>query len=467
VDADIRCEGYLSKFSSGSLTGRWQKRYFVLKNGRFGYFRRAPALADEKPEKSFSLRKIKEVISKESVNEREFSIRVGETLYPLKAPTPSDARKWASVITTALAHKDSIPMSEEDEDGSSSAVDMISLSNSVTSQISDVSMMNEDVQAYISLQRAMAASSARQHETVWEVDLDPDELEVLFAEWFPSFEDTTEQVVVLGELMTKALTKSISHLYATLSGDIFDTGLIDLAGQYKRAKSLMQTVRKESSSSQGSDPVGSQLNSVLIEYISRIINQVSKFLDHRREVRESSREGEDDASGILWMRSELIGILNTLSHLISDLSSLHGTADCGCSYCDPPGFLARETDNCAAADRWKKSLRNCLQRVGGELELSLIERIQAQMLPIESTWDASAGSSETAPCKKNHSLFGSRLTVWLTGWAPALLLACQQEGSDLLKQTSILSHCARLVSEIVSSVHVAIFNSAWRQFKRK
>ena len=468
VDSVINCEGYLSKFSSGTLTGRWQKRFFVLKGGRFGYFKATPTSSEAKPEKSFSLKKIKEVVSKESASEREFSIRVGETLYPLKAPTPSDMRKWVSVLNTALAQKDSLPISDDDEDGSSSAVDMISVSNSVTSQMSDVSMMNEDVQAYLAQQRAMAASAARQHETVWEVDLDPDELEVFFSEWFPSFDEASESLAQLGAYMVTGLTKSISHLYSTLAGDIFDKDLTDLAGQYKRAKSVMQSVRKVSSS-QG-DPVRTQLNSVLIEYMPRIIVQVNKFLDFRKETRESSREEEeddDDCSLILWKRSELFGILDILSLLMTDLSNLLGSAECDCSYCDPVGATSSLSENCTATERWKKSLRNCLQRAAGEFEVSLIERIQSKMLTIESTWDAAAGSSDAAPSKKNHSLFGSRLTVWLSAWAPSLVVACQAEGSDLLKEEAKLCHCNRLISEIVSAALVAVMNSAWRQFKRK
>lgn len=464
ADADIRCEGYLSKFSSGSLTGRWQKRYFVLKNGRFGYFKKAPASPEAAPEKSFSLRRIKEVVSKESASEREFSIQVGETLYPLKAPAPSDMRKWVSVLNTALAHKDSFPISEDDEDGSSSAVDMISVSNSVTSQISDVSMMNEDVQAYLAQQRALAASAAKQHETVWEVDLDPDELELLFSDWYPILDEIPDNLGQVGEAVVAGMTKSISHLYSTLAGDIFDKEVTDLSGQYKRAKTVMQSVRK--ASAQG-DPVRTQLNSVLIEYIPRIILQVNKFLDHRKEVRELTRVEEDEPTSVLWKRSELLGVLDTLSLLMGDLSGLLGSSDCTCSYCDPVGISSSSSEQCSANERWKKSLRNCLQRVAGEFEVSLIERIQSQMLPIESTWDAAAGSSESAPNKKTHPLFGSRLTVWLSGWAPALIVACQEEGSDLLKESGRLSHCIRLVSEVVSSVLVAVLNSAWRQFKRK
>ena len=455
----IRCEGYLSKFSSGSLTGRWQRRYFVLHNGRLGYFKKQPPgdSRESKPEKSFSLRKVKEVVWNESAaNEREFSIKLGESTYQLKASTPSEMRKWVSALNTALAQKDSFPTTD-DEEAASSAADMVSVSNSVSSQQSDTSMLTEDIQAYLQQQRAMAAASARKQETVWEVELDPDEIDKYFTEWF-SFPDDEDLAKVNAKLVT-GISLALSHLYATVASEMFDAAVIDLPGQFKRAKSVMQSLRREATSIRESDPIRTQFNGILMEYIPRIINEVGKFLDLRKEVRDDAREDESGVTG-----ADLLPLIDILSLAMTDISSLASKTDCECAYCSA---LSGSSDACTASERWKKTLRNCLQRLGSEFEVALIERIQSRMLPTDSTWDAPAGFSGSAPNKTTHPLFGTRLTVWLSAWAPELTAACQTEALDVLKHEARIKHSKRLVSELVSSVLVAVLNSAWRQFKRR
>ena len=456
VVPSIRCEGYLSKYSSGSLTGRWQRRYFVLYGGRLGYFKKQPPgdSRDSKPEKSFSLRKVKEVVWNESsANEREFSITLGEATYQLKASTPSEMRKWVSALNTALAQKDSFPATD-DEGGSSSAADMASVSNSVSSQASDTSMLTEDIQAYLQQQRAMAAASARKQETVWEVELDPDEIDKLFIEWF-TFSDDDDLTNINSKLVT-GISLALSHLYATIASEMFDAAVIDLPGQFKRANSVMQSLRRETRALRETDPIRTQFNGILMEYVPRLINEVGKFLDLRKELRDSARE---DDSG-----TDLIPLIDTLSLAMSDISALASKTDCECAYCSA---TAGSSDACTASERWKKSLRNCLQRLGSEFEVALIERIQSRMLPTDSTWDAPAGFSSSAPNKTTHPLFGTRLSVWLTAWAPTLATACQSEALAVLKYEAKIKHSKRLMSELVSSVLVAVLNSAWRQFKRR
>ena len=208
------------------------------------------------------------------------------------------------------------------------------------------------------------------------------------------------------------------------------------------------------------DPIRTQLNSVLMEYVPRIIIEVGKFLDKRKVIRENDEEEE----GV----KDLLGVIDILALVTEDISSLSAKPECLCAYCSPSRAVVGASDTCMASERWKKNLRNCLQRLGSEFEVGLIEAIQSQMLPSETTWDATAGDLDSGPCKTTHPLLGTRSSVWLTAWSATLITACQEEGVDLIRaETTQLKHSNRLVSELIASVLVAVLNSAWRQFKRR
>ena len=481
---DIKCDGFLSKYSSGSITGRWQKRLFVLHNGRLGYFKKAPVdVHSAKPDKSFSLRRIKSVSTRDenpAPGEREFSIQIGEESYRLKAATPSDMRRWLSALNTALAHKESYPVFDDEhgENASSSAADMVSVSNSVTSQSSDVHPGNEDVQAYLQQQRMLAATAANQHETVWEVDLDPDELDKLFSEWFNQggSDDMLETKTLVG-----GITLAISHMYSLLGSEVFDLQMTDLDGQFTRARTAMQCLRRSAKSKETTmhsrkdeDPIRTQLNGVLMEYVPRIVTDVTKYLDKRKEVRDDSLSGSVEMAPESTVDDSptLLPIIDILSLITRDISALYAREpECACTYCEPdsvPSNKRKVEESCVATDRWKKSLRNLLQRLGSEFEVALIESIQSKMLPVGATWDARPGSTPEAPCKTTHVLFGSRANVWLSAWSVSLITACEETIALVIPDpNATVKHSSRLVSELISSVLVAVLNSAWRQFKRK
>ncbi len=79
----VRCEGYLYKFSSGTFTSRWQRRYFILDSGRLGYYRDPPANASTPPKKTFGLRKVRRVYTVDPCppGERVFSKELGDNTY--------------------------------------------------------------------------------------------------------------------------------------------------------------------------------------------------------------------------------------------------------------------------------------------------------------------------------------------------------------------------------------------------
>ena len=495
----IQCEGFLSKFSSGSLTGRWQRRYFILENGRFGYYKKQPESREStKPDKSFSLSKLKAVFTKEPTppSEREFSIQLGDVVYQLKASTPSEMRKWCSALSIALAHKDSF-QSTGDVDGESSAVDMVSVSNSISSVTSDGTLISEEIQAYIQQQRVQAAAAAKQHETVWEIDIDPDQLDGLFEEWYNVNDASIQSMKQYSDKLVEGLFKSLSHMLCTISGELYDPLVVDIPGHFFRAKSAVTAVKRSAFEKEnagpnrkGEDPVRLQLNAVFIEYVPRQINLLTRFLDLRNirkfppfeESVATSEQTitEDDWSG----RHDLIPVINATALIMSSLSSLFiaggaatktAASDCLCCYCDPTGERLSGTlsapDTCLASERWRKMLRACLQRICSELEIGLIEDIQADMYDIESTWEADAESGR-GPKRDSHALFGNRTGIWMSAWSSHFIFLCEQKAVGIVKTTVVggkcgVEYCKRLISEILASVLVAVFNSAWRNFKRE
>jgi hypothetical protein len=503
----IQCEGFLSKFSSGSITGRWQRRYFVLENGRLGYHRKQPDSRESvKPDKSFSLSKLKAVFTKEPTppNEREFSIQLGDVVYQLKASTPSEMRKWVSVLSIALAHKDSFQTSADIGDGAeSSAADMISVSNSISSVTSDGTMISEEIQAYIQQQRVQAAAAAKQHETVWEIDVDPDQLDSLFDEWCGAFgsPDTEKSMSMkqLSDRLVSGLSKSLSHMLCTISGELYDPGVVDIPGHFFRAKSAVTAVKRSAfekenaaQNRKGEDPIRLQLNAVFMEYVPRQVNAVSRFLEVRNlkkfppfeESFATSEQTitEDDWSG----RTDLVPVINAVSLIMSSISSLFfvgassktSSSDCVCCYCDPTGERLVSTlvppESCQASERWRKLMRVSLQRVCSEFEVGLIEDVQADMYDIESTWEAVPDEGR-GPKRASHPLFGNRTGIWMSSWTPHFIFLCEQKAIGVLKANTEadrigkgdVEYCKRLISEVLASVLVAVLNSAWRQFKRE
>ena len=499
----IQCEGFLSKFSSGSLTGRWQRRYFVLENGRLGYYKKQPdSRENTKPDKSFSLAKLKAVFTKEPTppGEREFSIQLGDIVYQLKASTPSDMRKWVSVLSIALAHKDSFQSTGDVGDGAeSSAADMISVSNSVSSVASDGTLISEEIQAYIQQQRQQAAAAAKQHETVWEIDIDPDQLDSLFEQWCGSTTADTSRLTMkeLSNRLVAGLSKSLSHMLCTISGELYDPQVVDIPGHFYRAKSAVTAVKRSAfekenaaSNRKGEDPIRLQLNAVFMEYVPRQISTISKFVDVRNIRKFPALEDESVATSELtiteddWSgRHDLVPIINIVSLIMSSMSSLYlvggnnsksAPSDCMCAYCDPTGerrasSTSPPSDTCQANERWRKLVRTCLQRICSELEIGLIEDIQADMYDIESAWEGDADSGR-GPKKVSHPLFGNRTGIWLSAWSPHFIFLCEQKATGLLKNDgpkSDVEYCRRLISEILASVLVAVLNCAWRNFKRE
>jgi hypothetical protein len=201
---------------------------------------------------------------------------------------------------------------------------------------------------------------------------------------------------------------------------------------------------------------------------------VTRYLEIRNERKFSS---EQDASQDWSGRSDLPQIINIMALIMSSLSVLFFVAtkdmgsDCVCSYCDPTGerwAIQQVESTCQANERWRKTIKACLQRLGSELEIGLIEDIQADMYDAESTWESRAGSSEVAPKKVSHPLFGNRSGLWMSAWSSHTLSLCERKAIGVLTDSGKrVEYCKRLISEILSSVLVAVFNSAWRQFKHK
>jgi hypothetical protein len=90
------------------------------------------------------------------------------------------------------------------------------------------------------------------------------------------------------------------------------------------------------------------------------------------------------------------------------------------------------------------------------------------MYDTESAWESVSNSGDKAPKKVSHPLFGNRSGLWMSAWSSHTIFLCEQKAVGILKDSSrSVEFCKRLVSEILSSVLVTVFNGAWRQVKHK
>jgi hypothetical protein len=164
------------------------------------------------------------------------------------------------------------------------------------------------------------------------------------------------------------------------------------------------------------------------------------------------------------------------------------TQKCVCCYCDPSGvaILKLERQNggkknlaippvACSQERWKKLIRSLLQRIGGELEVGLIEEMQNVIGTADQAWSASARLSvptdETVfgPCPQQHPLLDDMAAkaALLTSFAPAFVQAAQSKCLNAASQwMAAYPGSARMISEHASSALVASLNSLWRQYKR-
>jgi hypothetical protein len=541
----VRVEGYLYKYSSGHL-GRWQKRFFVLEAGRFAYYKRVPSERDpthSNASKSFSIRRIKSVCSKGGLDDREFTLIFSNGKgYQMRAPTNEDMHKWVSSLRSAIvyfeAHGDGTTgagtedggMSDEGADGLTSANGSVISESSPRAPMSPsgsdsrlssmlhglvprreslTGVLHLAVKPLTAVASHIPGLQSQQDAPILEVEIDPDQLDKNFEEWFyfipmDQMSSTASTVTIYREIrmshVIEACSRVVNHLFATLAS-------LPRGAEVKIEEALgrAQARIRDSQSAE-------RATIVVEEYVSRLTKYVSKCLDIRSANLMHANEHHTN--------TELPQIMDTVVKLISlvdrvvpqDLcpvnagSSVSSTESsptahtlpkksnvkCVCCYCDPSGvaILKLERQNggkknlqvppvSCSNEKWKKGLRTVLQRIGGELEVGLIEEMQGGIAKAEAAWQSPGVPTKPTtedthgPCPQNHALFedlklSAKQQVLLSSFAPLFIQNAQTKCLNASSQWMVAYPlAARLISEHTSSALVASVNCVWRHFKRE
>ena len=387
--AVVRVEGYLYKYSSGHLA-RWQKRFFVLENGRLTYYKKTPVDRDPSgsiAKKAFSIKRIKSVSSKDGSDDREFSLTfANRKSYQMRAPTNEDMRKWTLSLRGAMAffetHSGEGATGAGSEDGGMSddgADGMTSVNGSVISESSPRAppspshhdhklshmlhgLVPRRESLSVALQLAVKPLTVITHAvlpgagsgspanhapepSMLEVEIDPDQLDKNYEEWFyfvPADEErrspkNASSTVIHREIrmshVVDACTRANNHLWATLASlpRGSDVKLEEAVG---RAKARIK------------DPQAFERATIIVEeYLGRLSKFVCKCLDVRSSNMMSASHGMN--GNHVNTAAELPQLMDCISRIITVIEKILPLADapdpaeipkCVCCYCDPSGL---------------------------------------------------------------------------------------------------------------------------------
>jgi hypothetical protein len=218
-DAQIILEGYMYKCSSGALTSRWQKRYFVLRRSKLVYFEKQSAATSldgsEVPSVEFPMNRVTGV---EPRMGREFDILIGrrQRRYQLKASSDEQFSTWVSALEhlvteyRARARESTVAGSADSmvsEDGGTSKVGAGSSSMFTGSEATSMPTNN-------------ACGVFGKDFPIWEHGSEDkgvvsgDEVDALFSEWFLFLDDS--RIEVKAGRMIDAGSRAVSDLWAVL-----------------------------------------------------------------------------------------------------------------------------------------------------------------------------------------------------------------------------------------------------------
>jgi hypothetical protein len=333
-----------------------------------------------------------------------------------------------------------------------------------------------------------------------EVEIDPDQLDKNFEEWFYFIQSTKDRsnVQIQRDIkmshITDAVGRANQHLWSTLAS-LPRGSEVKLEEAVGRAKSRM-----------GIPEAVERATIIIEEYLVRLSKCIQKSIDMRSSSvprlghgRTTLGLGSDlPTVPTSWISElpQLMDCVTRVQNLIEKL--LVSNQKCLCCYCDPSGVgilkLERQQGGkknltlppvSCSQDKWRKNIRAVLQRIGGELEVGLIEELQNLIQSAELAWEAHPRVSLPTddpvfgPCPQQHPLFDDMFVnptpgvkvsppkILMSSFAPAFVQAAQTRCLNTASQwMAAYSSSARLISEHSSSALVASLNSVWRQFKR-
>jgi len=451
--ASVILEGYLSKCSSGTLTSRWQKRYFVLRETELEYFGKESAFRSQSKGPSASVKfPIKKIKAVEVRTNREFDLLIGSSekrlrRYQLKGSSPHQAKTWITALEAIISkfdhHRGSAAGGSADSIASSSEIGDASLGDdsshtvTVTSESGAVDILSFPKTSVDPLFEHPEISS--------------EEIDALFAEWFGFLDDPRSEIK--GGRMIDAASRAATDLLAVLGS--LPRGE-DVA--FSEAKSAI--VKKKQSGEISLVPIG--------DYVVRICQKLLHWLARGSSVQRKSIT-DDIPVLIEWVSrfnaqlEELFppvaatgagGISSGSPEDDSDSSMISGVLEGG-----------KNCDSIA----WRKALKFVLNRLASEWEVLIIEAVQGR-IPSESVWDAPASVRRVS----STNILGSQnfsKPIVLTSWTLDFITAINETILSRSTRGTLWSiaypTCVDVLTGHCANALIACMNSCYREFKSR
>ena len=398
-------EGYLSKFSSGTLTCRWQKRYFVLRESGLEYFgKEAHARASLAGSSvMFPIRRLRSVSPGQSNKEFDLVIGAKKRKYSLKASSADLCTQWITELEKVIAAHTNAAGSTA---GSAESV----ASDPEGSDFLGGSSLNDN---------SSSGAGLATSETLWEhPDVSGEELDALFSEWFVFLEDS--RIECKAGRIIDAGSRAVSDMWAVIAhlprGE-------NIEFEEARLKILEQTSKLN------------EIESVVAEYIARLSGKISLW------VNKASNSIDDIPVVIEWV-----------SRLERNVASIF-----------PPSTSGLKQLIRMLASEWEVALIELLNAgMASELVWDLPEVHSAGKLSTRPHGPAKVLVPFGAPGKPVLT------TSWTLEYVDVVTERCLGRKSARGTLWSVAyPTCAKVLTTHASSALVASLNACWRQVKKR
>lgn len=267
-ESSVKHEGWLAKRSSGTVSARWQKRFFVLEGSRLRYLTDPSAV----PKRSFDMRFARAM----TLNDRvptEFSLDFGFRVWRLRAQTPEEARRWLLMLEAGRLVEG--PAKNEDA-GDASTEDTWSDDASCSSTSTVESKVSREAPEALTPRFGQTVAgflTGTPGPLADQLEVDPQELDHRFNEWLgESLSPSNTQRIVDG------LQKALDGLW-TAFGSCAGTHF-----KHKGAAFAFESL-KANVNGLGEGQVGGLVEAVdglLVEYFLRFRHNLGKWARNRQ-----------------------------------------------------------------------------------------------------------------------------------------------------------------------------------------
>ena len=442
--ASVILEGYLSKCSSGTLTSRWQKRYFVLRETELEYFGKESAFRSQAKGLSasvkFPIRKIKAV---EVRSNREFDLVIGSSekrlrRYQLKGSSPHQAKTWITALEAIISKFDH---------NRGSAVGGSADSIASSSEIGDASLGDDSSHTVTVTSESGAADILSFPKTSVDPlyehpEVSSEEIDALFAEWFGFLDDPRSEIK--GGRMIDAASRAATDLWAVL-------GSLPRGEDVAFSDARTAILKRKQTGEISTTPIG--------DYVVRICQKLLYWLVRGSSVQRKSIT-DDIPVLIEWVSrfsaqlEELFPHSNIPQEDDSDSSMISSVLEGG-----------RGSESVA----WRKALKFVLNKLASEWEVLIIETVQGR-IPSESVWDAPSSVRRIT----STNILGSQnfskpivVTSWTLDFITAINETILSRSTRGTPWSIAYPTCVDVLTSHCANALIASMNSCYREFKTR